>query len=101
MRTVAGFGRIPVLLDFRLEGLAVVIPLGGSADDLGSRVLERDILEARRGCEIFRREVGVRVLLELLFGVEAAGDYVGSADDRQSLVGEYSHGNEKFLGAEE
>ena len=101
MRAVAGFGGISILLDFRVEGLPVVVPLGRRADDLGSRVLERDILEVRKGCEIFRREIGGRVLLELFLRVEAAGNYVRSGNDGQRLVSKGGHGNEEFLGTEE
>src|ERR1700756_175360 len=99
MRTIAGFGRIAVSLDFGVEGFAIFLPFGGRAYDLRARSLQLDGLQPMRGCEIFRSEVRGRMPLEFVVRIESAGEDVGGCDDRQGLVCKDDHGNEQLLGA--
>jgi len=100
VRAVAGFGKIPIPFHFVVKGLAIILPFGGSADDLSSLVWQRDRLQMRSGSEIFGCEVGGRMLLEFFNGIEAAGDEVGPGDERQRFVGESDHRDEEFFRAE-
>src|SRR5580692_4831827 len=81
-RTIVDFRGIPVFLDFRVEGLAIVLPFRGGADDLRAFILRSDVLQSKSGRGGLGSEIGGWMLLEFFFGIEAAREDVGGHDHR-------------------